>query len=180
MKTTKKQKIEDIIKRTEYYYVNSGLNSENFPIPDDIETENWKLIEMEKSFSSQEALDRIKSEGCRPANVYELALWSEKHRDEIQKGRYVLAFGQLWRDSDGYLRIPCVSARSSGDFYFSLGHFEYDWSQDDILLCFCDKKSSDTLPLDSNLYSLTLRIEKIEKNLEKIAELFGRLVKELS
>lgn len=132
-----KEKLENIIKKSDYYYVNSDLNSANFPIPDKMETEGWKIITIDKFFSSQEALDKIKAEGCRPANVYELALWLESHREEMKKGTWLLALGQLWYDGGDH-RVPCVYARSDGDFEFDLGLFEGDWSDDVCLLCFCD------------------------------------------
>lgn len=153
-----KEKLENIIKKSDYYYyVNSDLNSANFPIPDKMETEGWKIITIDKFFSSQEALDKIKAEGCRPANVYELALWLESHRDEMKKGTLILALGQLWYD-DGDRRVPYVGAYSGGVFEFGLGYFGSDWSGDDCLLCFCDTdlgtldtsvQTSDTLTLES-------------------------------
>lgn len=146
MKTKiKKEKLEDIIKRTKYYYVNDNLNSKNFPIPDKIETEGWKIISMDKPLSSQEALDKIKAEGCRPANAYELALWIEKHKEEVPKSKWYLALGQLWQDSVGYLRVPYLYAHSDGVFSFGLVYWEGDWNSAYVLLCFCDK----TLPLDT-------------------------------
>lgn len=158
-----KEKLEDIIKRTEYYYVNSDLNSKNFPIPDTIQTENWKLIRMDTSFTSQEALDKIKTEGCRPANAYELALWSESHRQELDKSKweYAIALGQLWYGG-GDRRVPCVGAYSVCDFGFSLGRFGLDWDGGGCLLCFCDLPS-DTLALGKQPSdSLTLAPEIIE------------------
>ncbi len=153
MKT--KNKLEDIIKKKSWYYVNDNLTTKNFPIPETIQTENWKIITMPKSsFISQEALDEIKSQGCRPANVYELATFD---REQIPKGKYLLALGQLWQDPDGYHRVPSVFAGSDGDFRFVLGDFVSDWGSDDVLLCFCDnplalgnsEKSSNSLTLES-------------------------------
>lgn len=149
MKTKSIQSLEKIITKSIYYYVNSNLNSTNFPMPKNIRTEGWKLIKMKGSFSSQ-ALDEIKRQGCTPANVYELALWSESHCQEIKKGTYVIAFGQLWQDSDGYRRVPCVGADSAGDFRFNLGYFEDDWYGDSCLLCFCDLPELGTLDTSEN------------------------------
>ncbi len=155
LKMTNMKKLEQLINKKDYSYVNNSLTTENFPIPEKIRTEGWKLIEIKNSFSSKEALDEIKKQGCTPANAYELALWSESHRQEIKKGTGVIALGQLWF-SDGYRRVPCVGANSDGGFGFDLGYFGIGWGGDYCLLCFCDlelgtldtsKKDSDTLTL---------------------------------
>jgi hypothetical protein len=146
MKTTKPSLKE--LTESGYRYVNSDITGKNFPIPDVIETEGYRLITMEKSFSSQEALDRIKSEGLRPANIYELALLKQYHHELWPKGTWtsLLAFGSIWTDAVGHSRVPYVYAYSDGDFWFSLGGFEGDWDAGSCLLCFCDNQTSDTLP----------------------------------
>lgn len=170
MKTTTKEKLENIIKRTGYYYVNSDLNTKNFPIPKTIQTKNWKIITIDKSMSSQECLDKIKAEGCRPANAYELALWSKNHREEVPKVKWYIALGQTWF-ADGYHRVPSVSAHSDGDFGFGLGHFGGVWGGDGAFLCFCDSTLSLGHSKVQNLDSLTLRIKNLEEKLEKIREI---------
>lgn len=103
-----KTPLEKIIKKSKWFYVNDKLNAKNFPIPDKVETKGWKLIKMSKSFSSQEALDEIKRQGYRPANVYELAEWMNKHREkEMPKGAWggVIAFGSEML-LDGYRVVP--------------------------------------------------------------------------
>ena len=139
--------LQKLISRVPYYYVNSNITTKNFPVPKKIETENWKLIRMDKFFTSQEALDKIKSENCRPANAYELALWVEKHREkEMPKGKWssVIAFGQLWFSGD-YHKVPDVYRDSAGDFKFDLARWEGGWVDNRCLLCFCDlSKNSDT------------------------------------
>lgn len=156
MKTKTKQNIEDIIAQSNYYYVNSDLTSQNFHIPDTIQTENWKIITMPKSsFSSQEALDEIKRQGCRPAHVYELAIWANNHREELSKNTWCLALGQVVF-LDGYYRVPSVDRDSDGGFEFNLGYFEDGWSDDCVLLAFCDTQSFDTLNTGKDVDSLTL------------------------
>ncbi len=153
MKTKQKYNLEKIIKEYKnVYYQNSDITSKNFPLPEKVETENWKLIKMDKSFSSEEALDKIKSEGCRPANIYELLLWSKNNQE---KSQWVTGFGSSFIDSDGYHGVPRVYRYSDGGWKFDLGHFEYDWSDVHCLLCFCDStlttrplENSDTLSLE--------------------------------
>lgn len=129
-------KLEQIIKKSEGYYVNSDLTSENFPKPDIIETTGAKIIKMEKSFSSQEALDEIKRQGCRPANAWELAKWANEHGEEMDKETWIVALGQIWKDSDGDHGVPFVYRHSDGDFRFNLGYFEGPWDGGGCLLGF--------------------------------------------
>lgn len=129
-------KLEQIIKKSEWYYVNSELTSENFPKPDLIETTGAKIIKMGKPFSSQEALDEIKRQGCRPANVWELAEWANEHREEMDKETWIVALGQIWKDSDGDHGVPFVYRHSDGDFRFNLGYFEGPWDGGGCLLGF--------------------------------------------
>ncbi len=174
MNTHTTQKLEDIISKSSWYYTNNDLTTEHFPIPDKIETDAYKLIKMRTSFSSQEALDKIKRQGCRPANAYELALWANEHREtDMPKGTWssVIAFGQIWKDSDGFHRVPFVDAHSDGDFGFGLGRFEGDWLDDRCLLAFCDPELGTLDTSVKPLESLTLRIEKLEETLKNIKAL---------
>lgn len=158
--------LEQLIKKSDYYYVNSNLTSKNFPKPDIIETTGAKIIKMSKSVSSQEILNEIKRQGCRPANAWELAEWASKHRKEMDKGTYMVAFGQMCLDSDGDHGVPGVNAYSDGGFGFDLGYFEFDWSGGGAFLCFCDKNISlDTLKIGNELDSLTLPDELIINNI---------------
>lgn len=151
--------LKSLIENKKWYYVNSAITDANFPAPTTVQSENWKLINMEKSFSSQEALERIKAEGCRPANIHELALFADLHPEQFPEGNWmsVIAFGSSWTDSGGNHRVPGVFAFDDGDFGFGLGDFEGSWGDEYCLLCFCDQ-SSDTQALsdDESLDSLTL------------------------
>lgn len=143
---TKTPTIEKLTK-SGYYYVNADITAANFPIPETVETENYKIIKMDKSFSSKEAIERIKTEGCRPGNIYELALLKENHPELWPKGQWssIIAFGTDFTDSGGNHRVPYVFAFSGGGFEFGLGHFEETWNAGFCLLCFCDNQSSETL-----------------------------------
>ncbi len=156
-KTYKKGDFDKLVKKTKWYWLNDNLTEKNFPITT-TQTENWKVIRMEKSFTSQEALDRIKAEGCRPATAFELLLFKENHSEEFKPWKWMLAFGQTWTDAVGRRRVPGVRARGDGGFGFDLGYFEGDWNDDYCLLCLCDEtfdsqtlkksQSLDTLPLE--------------------------------
>lgn len=156
-------KLETLFKKYDnIYYKNSDLTEENFPTPKVTQTKNWKIIKMTKSFSSQEALDEIKKQGCRPANLYELLEWA---KDNQEKNQWVIALGQIWTDAVGNHMVPYVYRDSDGDFGFSLGIFEDDWSDDYCLLCFCDESTqalstSETQPSDSLTLESAIKICK--------------------
>ena len=145
--------LEQQLKKEKFYYVNSNLTSKNFPKPKKVATKNWKLIRMEKSFSSQEALDEIKKQGCRPANVYELLEWQKQHGDELKDYEWCFAFGQLWASAGGYHRVPYVYRHSDGDWYFNLGCFEFDWDGDYCLLAF-EENTYKEIPLSMGKVAL--------------------------
>ena len=155
MKKTKIKSIEELTKKG-YYYVNSNITSANFPFPETVETEGWKIIPLEKHASSEECLKIIKDAGCRPANIYELALLRERNPEAFATGKYHVAFGSEWQDADGHRRVPCVDAFTDGDFEFDLGDFGVDWGSGVVLVCFCDKQPSDTLALKEDSGPLTL------------------------
>ena len=159
----KKETLKQLIEKCKFFWVNSDITDENFPKPDKIETKNWKIIRMDKRFTSQEALDEIKKQGCRPANCWELAKFILDYKEEAKNNEYLVAFGQQWVDSDGRHRVPGVYRYSDGVFLFDLGLFGCDWGGDDCLLCFCDS-SSDTQTLDNS--SLELRLTKVEQFLK--------------
>lgn len=152
-----KTKLSTLINKKKWYYKNSDITDANFPAPEKIETENWKLIRMDKSFSSKEAIKRIKAEGCRPANIHELALFANNHPEEFFDGKWtgVLAFGTNFKDSGGGHRVPGVLRYSDGDFEFDLGYFESDWDSGPCLLCFCDStqalSTSENVDLETTL-----------------------------
>jgi hypothetical protein len=165
-----KPKLKNLIDKHTWYYKNENITEKNFPVPKKIETENWKIIRFDKSFTSKEALDRIKSEGCRPANVYELLTFKKNHPEIWPDNTWtsVIAFGQTWKDSDRNHRVPHVLRDSDGDFEFSLGYFERDWRSDACVLCFCDStlapktlKDSDSLTLPDELIINNIKYKKI-------------------
>jgi hypothetical protein len=119
-----------------YYHVNPDIKTENFPVPETIETENWKCIKMDKPFTSDEAVERIAKEGCRPANIYELAMWKQIHGDVLKKFEFCVAFGQIFTNKNGYRRVPCILRNASDDFRFSLAYASRDWSEFSYLLAF--------------------------------------------
>lgn len=169
--TRTNMKLETLIKQFKIYYVNPNLTSKNFPEPKKIQTKGAKIIKMDKTFTSEEALAEIKKQGCRPANIYELAQYlldNPKH----EKSVWYSAFGSQWEDSDGDRRVPFVDRDSDGDWEFSLGCFEGDWDGDGCLVCFCDE-TLDTQTLES---PSSLTLQSLEKRVAKLESIFNREV----
>lgn len=159
-KTIQKGSFEKKLAETNWYYKNPDINEKNFPILSTGE-EKYKVIKMDKYFSSEEALERIKTEGCRPATAYDLLVYKEQHPEAFPDGTWtwLLAFGQLFTDSGGDRRVPRVRRHSDGDWEFSLGYFGLDWHSGLCLLCVCDKESSEDLTTKPAVDSLTLTDE---------------------
>lgn len=147
-----------------YFYVNSDITEKNFPWPKTIRTEGYKIINMGRSYSSLEALDRMKSENCRPATIHELAVIAHEHPELFPDGTWssLVAFGTDFIDSVGRHGVPLVDRHSDGGRGFGLGLFSEAWGGGFCLLCFCDKQPSDTQTTKNDIDALTLAIQTVK------------------
>ena len=65
----------------------------------------------------------------------------DQKRDQLPKGKWYASFDEpnrLWKDADGYRKVPYVRADSDSDFWFNLGYFENVWDDYIAFLGFCD------------------------------------------
>ena len=168
-----KKSLKQLLNKKKWYYINENITEENFPIPEKIETKNPQIIKLEKTMTSQECLDLIKSKGMRPANIWELLEYVNTH--ELEKDSYLVAFGNQWINSDGNHRVPSVSRDSDGVFEFGLGDFEDGWGGDDCLLAFCDSKPSEPLALKDS--TLETRVSELENQVNKIISCLSAFTK---
>jgi len=127
------------------YYFNNDLTDEHFP------NQTAKLIQG-KAYKVKifPILSRVLSEDCLKflreqkailVGAQGMTLVTELKPDKLPVGKYTVSFDKketLWKDSEGYPRVPRVSRYSDGDFKFGLGYFGNDWNDYDCLLCFCD------------------------------------------
>lgn len=150
MKKEIQQKLKSLIQQGNFSYVDPHITAKNFPPPDKIQTKNWRIIRMGKTFSSEEALAYLKVQGCRPANLYELLALKNECVKELKPYERLLTFGRAPKISGSH-RVPCVCADSGGDFGLDLAYFELGWSGADCLLSFCGSKSSEPLTPESSL-----------------------------
>lgn len=166
-----KSTLQTLIEKHKTYYVNPDLTEANFPVPKKIETKGGVLVTIDRTMTSQEALDLIKSKGLRPANLYELLKW--KGLKDMKRSSWVVALGQTCIDADGHRRVPDVDCDSDGDFHWGLGSFGHVWSDDDAFFCFCDESLAPQ-NLSQPSSSLTL-----ENAIKKVKEAGYRITKEI-
>lgn len=155
--------IQEFIKSKKWYYNNSEITEDNFPMPKTVETEGAEIVRLKVYISSEECLALIKSKGLRPANIYELMIYISKHPESFPESKWtgIIALGSEWTDSDGRRRVPFVDRYSDGDWELNLGFFEHVWGVDSCLLCFRDK-SSDTSILSESSNSDPLSLKDLE------------------
>ncbi len=105
-----------------------------------------KVFGITERVTSDDCLAKLRSEKAVLVGAQGSSLAYEQKKDELPKGKWSVSFDEkkaLWQDESGNRRVPDVFARSDGDFRFGLGGFGGGWGSDVVLLCFCDKESSD-------------------------------------
>ena len=71
-----------------------------------------------------------------------LTLVVDQTRNQLPKGKWYSSFDKkehLWKDADGYHRVPLVDANTDGSWDWDLGRFEKVWDQDRVFLGFRDE-----------------------------------------
>lgn len=136
--------------RKEFYYFNDATTDENFPNPsrilkagDVLHVRAFKQI-VSGTTTSEERMAFLKGQNTVFVGAQGLSLVFEQKREELPKGKWYGSFDEpdcLWKAPDGRRWVPGMSARSDGGFRWSLGNFEYVWSDDEAFLCFCDSES---------------------------------------
>jgi hypothetical protein len=169
-----KKSLKQLLNKKKWYYINENITEANFPRPKKIETQNPQIIKLEKTMTSQECLDLIKSKGCRPANIWELLEYVNTH--ELEKNKYLIAFGSQWVDSVCNHRVPYVDRFSDGDFRFILGSFAHDWGVVCCLLVFRDSKTSEPLALKDS--TLDTRVD-LKREVKKVIAICNNILENL-
>jgi hypothetical protein len=156
-KATYQPEVETEEKKKHFYYYNPNITDANYVRATTKLVPGQKFqvkvfgIRRGKSVTSDECLDKIRSENGVLAGAQGASLAYEQGKDNLLKGKWHVSFDEkeaLWYDG-GYHGVPCVDADSDGDFEFDLGRFELDWGDDSCLLCFCDLPVGETQPLDA-------------------------------
>jgi len=132
--------------KTTYGY-NSDLNSKNFAkatsklIPG--KAYIVKLFPILSRVTSEDSLTFLSKQNAILVGGQGATLVYDVAKDQLPKGKWTVSFDEkdrLWEDVVGNHRVPGVIAYSDGGFEFYLGRFGYDWLDDGVILCFCDKK----------------------------------------
>lgn len=134
--------------RKKFYYYNDDIADKNFPNPTRILKPGDKL--RVRAFmqvaagttTSKERMAFLATQKAIHTGAQGASLVFVQKRDLLPKGKWYSSFDEsdrLWKDTDGDLRVPGVSAYAAGDFDFYLGYFEYDWDGGYAFLCFCDE-----------------------------------------
>ncbi|MEK7130149.1 MAG: hypothetical protein AAB793_00680, partial [Patescibacteria group bacterium] len=89
--------------------------------------------------SSEDCITFLKSHNAIFVGAQGASLAYEQGKSQLFKGHWHISFDEkdaLWKDADGYHRVPCVFRDSNGDFKFELGYFTGKWDSNHCLFCF--------------------------------------------
>lgn len=118
--------VEDGVKAGRYDWVNSDVNSRNFPTKRKGTTEvGVELIPFNRYILTDEALSELDRMGFRPAEIHELLAFGEEY-PEVQREFPIAALGSVWQDPHGRRYVPYLGRRSS-ERYLRLGWVGLGW-----------------------------------------------------
>ena len=133
------------------YHYNDNLTDENFSkvshklVPG--KTYTVKFIPINSLVSSQDCLEEYKRQNAVLVGAQGLTTLQETHSNEFPAGKYFLSFDEeenLWKDADGYHRVPYVDRYSDGGWLFGLVYFGGAGDSGGILVVFCETETSDS------------------------------------
>ena len=131
--------------RKEFSYYNDNITDKNYAkattklVPG--RKLKVKVFQIKGRVTSEDCLAHLRSQKAILVGAQGASLVGEKKKEELPVDRWSLSFDEkdaLWKDADGYHRVPGVLRYSGGVFGFRLGCFEGDWGRGHCLLCFCD------------------------------------------
>jgi len=136
--------------RSKFWSYNDNIKDQNYArvshklIPG--KTYIGKIFQILKPVSSEDILALLnEQEGNRFAGAQGLSVLWEYSKEKFPVGKWTIAIDKpdnLWKDADGYRRVPYVHRRSDGGWIFSLDFFGGGWVSGLCVLCFCDLPSA--------------------------------------
>lgn len=111
---TTKTSLALLIKGHKFDYVNSDITVENFP-SQEVSTD-FELYHFDRYISSEAAIEEMKKDGYKPANIYELLLWPDWNGKD-----WVVALGSVCGVGGDRL-VACLDGVDS-ERYLDLGWF---------------------------------------------------------
>lgn len=115
--------LKQLIKENNFYYVNSYITEDNFPIPENIEEVEYDIVDFNRYIVSEDAIKELSKDGYRPATLYDLLAWKNWNNSD-----FVVALGSV-AEVDGSRRVPCLNEDFSGR-RLGLDWFDGDWNDD--------------------------------------------------
>ena len=150
-------KLETLIKKAKFDYVELRITKNFFPQPKELRTE-YKLFHFNEFILSEGAIKKMNEEGHEPANAWELLDWKGWNKKD-----WVVALGSVGEVS-GSRRVLYLGSGGSERLLY-LGYWDGGW---DTCYRFLGVRNlpSETKVLGNdlgNLDSLTLAIEEVKK-----------------
>lgn len=131
--------------KKEFYFYNDDITDKNFAkvstklIPG--KTYTVKMFPILQTVSSEDCMTFLKKQNAIFVGAQGLSLLRNEDKEKFPVGKWTVSFDEkenLWKDADGYHRVPVVDRYSVGVWGFDLGFFEFLWYSGYVLLCFCD------------------------------------------
>jgi len=121
--------LAEMISAGKYDWTDSDITSNSFPVKGEGKQEREHvLFHFNRFISSDDVIKEMDKAGFQPAVIEELLALGEA-QPELQKQFPIVALGSVWRDSDGYCHVPCLS-RYGVERGLNLDYFEDDWDED--------------------------------------------------
>lgn len=110
LKVDYSQSFKKMVKASGYNWINENVNLTNFPLSiDDYDKVEEVKIRMfwfdSELISTEEIIEQMKAENCRPANLFELATLNYVYPRLRERGP-IIALGSVWERGED--KIPCV------------------------------------------------------------------------
>jgi len=127
------QTIENLIKAGNYDWVNSDINSRNFP-EEVLKLFNTKayLFNFGKWMPSKDAILEMDKYGFKPATTKVILSFGLQYPNE-QKNGSIVGLGSTWQDPGGFLWVPILWFDGDGRKLY-LDYFGGAWSSNDRFL----------------------------------------------
>lgn len=98
--------LADMIKAGKYDRVDSGINTEHFPLKGKGKHELTAILFLfDRYIESDDAIVEMDKQGYRPATIEELLALGEKY-PKLPKEFPIIALGSVWRNPDGDRSVP--------------------------------------------------------------------------
>lgn len=134
--------------RKKFYDVNKNITDANFPHPgrilkpgDRLRVRAFKQIVGGTTTSEERMAFLAEQKTDVYTGAQGASLVFEQKRNELPKGFWYASFDEvknLWKDADGYRRVPLVGASSGEAFRFRLGNLGSVWGGVNAFLGFSD------------------------------------------